>query len=976
MPASEPRPGPSLWSIPAEASFADALALELIRRHGGDPLALARGRVLLPNARAVRTVTEAFVRASGAGLLLPRLIPIGDPSLDERIGGAFETLEGPSVAPAVDPLTRQAELAAMLQAGRSLGTAEAWRLSGDLARTLDQLLVEGITPADLLARLDEGGELAIHQKRALETLSVVLTRWPERQRRAGRIDLVERRNLLLRATARRWQAIPPPGFTVAAGITTSAPAVAELLRVVAHMPDGSVVLPALTDDALLDEEQWEALGGEEPEDGRPEPTHPQYHLKLLLRRMRVDRASVRSWPSASAAPDGPQRSRAAAHALTAASFSQGWSRLAPGERSLGSVRLAILPDPASEAQAIALALREALETEGRTAALVTPDRQLARRVGAHLRRWGIEADDSAGTPLSLLAPGSLLLALAAAAADRLAPVPLLALLGHPLVRAGEGRREWLDDVRALDLALRGPRPLPGLDGLQRLVEQKIEDKRSAARTLPEVWQRLEPVVARIEPLLDGALTLAGLAAGLRHGVEMLAGEGAWSGPAGRAAADLLAALEASPATAALPITTNDAVPLLRSLLDGVAIRPPYGQHPRVRILGLIEARLIKTDLMILAGLNEGSWPAPPSPDPWLPVTVRRQLKLPGPEIRIGLSAHDFAGLLCAEEVLLTRARRDGRSPTVSSRLLLRLEALTGGLPRDDRLEALAVALDDPEREQPALRPRPSPPRAERPKRIRVTDLDRLKADPFSFYAKTMLGLRPLDDLGAEQDAAWKGTIVHALFEQWFEEDQCAPARLLPRARALLAGNDIHPLMRALWGPRLMEAIGTLAVEEAEKQAKGRRPIGAEVEGKAEVAGVQLIGRADRIDRLPGNGLLAILDFKTGKPPANNQVEAGFALQLGLLGLIAEKGGFGDLMARPALFEYWSLAKQDRSDRRGFVEEIGPADLILEEARRHFSEAAARWLTGDEPFHAKLQPRFARYGDYDQLMRLEEWLGRS
>lgn len=975
LPASEPRPGPSLWSIPAEASFADALALELIRRHRGDPLALARGRVLLPNARAVRTVTEAFVRASGNGLLLPRLIAIGDPSLDERIGGAFETLEGEGLPPAVDPLTRQAELAAMLQSVRGLGTAEAWRLAGDLARTLDQLLVEGVSPADLLATLSEGSDLAIHQQRALETLLLLLKRWPEQQRQAGRIDLVERRNLLLRATARRWQAGPPPGFTVAAGITTSAPAVADLLRVVAHMPEGSVVLPALADDSLLNEQQWDALGGEEPEEGRPEPTHPQYHLKLLLHRMRVDRASVRPWPAASAAPDGPQRSRAAAHALTAASFSEGWSELGPEERSLGSVRLAVLPDPASEAQAIALALRQALETEGRTAALVTPDRQLARRVGAHLRRWGIEADDSAGTPLSLLAPGSLLLALAAAAADRLSPVSLLALLGHPLVRTGEGRREWLDDVRALDLALRGPRPLPGLGGLDRFVAQKERDDRRSQGELAAVWQRLRPFAEAVEPLLVDTPSLSGLAAGLRKGVDLLAGDGAWSGPAGRAAADLLASLEASPACALLPVAVDDAVPLLRALLDAVAIRPPYGQHPRVRILGLIEARLIKTDLMVLAGLNEGSWPAPPSPDPWLAVSVRRQLKLPGPDVRIGLSAHDFAGLLCAPEVLLTRARRDSRSPTVSSRLLLRLEALTGDLPRDEELEALAVALDDPEREQQAVRPHPRPPVSERPKRIRVTDLDRLKADPFSFYAKAMLGLRPLNELSAEQDAAWKGTIVHALFERWFDEDQCAPENLLPRARELLARDDVHPLMRALWGPRLLEAIEVLAGEEARNQALGRRPAGAEVDGDAVIAGVRLIGRADRIDRL-ASGALAILDFKTGKPPAKNQVEAGFALQLGLLGLIAEAGGFADIEQAPGLLEYWSLAKQDRSDVRGFVEEIGPAELILEEGRRHFSEAAARWLTGDEAFTAKLQPRFARYGDYDQLMRLEEWLGRS
>lgn len=976
MPESERRSGPSLWSIPAEASFADALALELIRRHGEDPLALARGRILLPNARAVRTVTEAFVRESGSGLLLPRLIPIGDPSLDERIGGAFEALEGDAIPPAIDPLTRQAELAGLLQSARPIGTAEAWRLAGDLASTLDQLLVEGVSPSELLAKMREQAELAIHQQRAIETLSVLLTRWPERKAALGRIDLVERRNLLLRATARRWQAVPPPEFTVAAGITTAAPAVAELLRVVAFMPEGSVVLPALADDALLDDEQWKALGGESEEEGRPEPTHPQYHLKLLLDRMRVDRVSVRPWRAASAAPDGRQRSRAAAHALTAASFSEGWSRLPADERALGPVRLAVLPDPASEAQAIALALRHAVETEGRTAALVTPDRQLARRVGAHLRRWGIEADDSAGTPLSLLPPGSLLLGLAAAAADRLAPVPLLALLGHPLVQAGEGRRAWLDDVRALDLALRGPRPLPGIDGLQRSVDQKVRDEAKRHRDLPQRWERLKPFASLAETLLEPGTSLAGFAAALREAVERLAGDTAWSGSAGRAAAELLTALESSTATAALTITPEDAVPLLRAMLDGIPIRPPYGQHPRVRILGLIEARLVKTDLMILAGLNEGSWPAPPSPDPWLPVSVRRQLGLPGAELRIGLSAHDFAGLLCAEEVLLTRSRRDGRSPTVSSRLLLRLEALTGGLPRDEALEALALALDDPDREQPARRPAPSPPASERPRRIRVTDLDRLKADPFSFYAKAMLGLHPLDELGAEQDAAWRGTIVHALFEQWFEEDQSAPSRLVPRARELLAGDDIHPLMRALWGPRLMEAIAALAAEEEANQTSGRRPFGAEMEGEADIAGVRLIGRADRIDRLPGVEQLAILDFKTGKPPAKKQVEAGFALQLGLLGLLAETGGFEGVATAPALLEYWSLAKQDRTDRRGFVEPIGPAALILEEARRHFSEAAARWLTGDDPFTAMLQPRFARYGDYDQLMRLEEWLGRS
>src|SRR3982750_1068768 len=92
---------PAVFTIPAHRSFSDSLAAGLIQRFGKDPLGLARGRILLPNNRAVRTVTEAFVRASGSGLLLPRLIPIGDPELDERIGGALDQADdGAAVPPA------------------------------------------------------------------------------------------------------------------------------------------------------------------------------------------------------------------------------------------------------------------------------------------------------------------------------------------------------------------------------------------------------------------------------------------------------------------------------------------------------------------------------------------------------------------------------------------------------------------------------------------------------------------------------------------------------------------------------------------------------------------------------------------------------------------------------------------------------------------------------------------------------------
>jgi ATP-dependent helicase/nuclease subunit B len=960
------RPQPdAVFTIPSHRSFADALAAGLIRRFGKDPMGLARGRVLLPNNRAVRSVTEAFVRASGSGLLLPRLIPVGDPELDDRIGGALEPADQAEPAPAaIDPLARLLILASIVCAE---GTAESLRLAADLARTLDALLIEEVEPRRLQGAVVETEELADHWRRSLEKLELIYEAWPGILAERGAIDLAERRNRLLRGIAERWERSPPPGFTVAAGITTAAPAVAGLLHRVARMPSGLVVLPGLSLANVMTDEEWDALGP--GENGRGEETHPQFHLKLLLDRMGVARGEVQYWRQSGGAASPAARSRAIANAMTAPDFSHKWEQLPRAGRRLSGIRLAELPDPAAEAQAIALALREALETPGKTAALVTPDRQLAARVSALLARWGIEADDSAGTPLSQTAAGTLLLGIAAAAAEDLAPVALLALAKHPLV-GGEGdeRLAWLEAVRAIDLKLRGPRPPAGITGLDRWFEEQ--------KALRE-WQALRPRVAAVDGLLADPITLPRFAQALAQAAQELAGDRAWSGPAGRMTAELLAELQACAEGERLTVTATDALPLLRQLLEQRSVRPPYGGHPRISIWGLLEARLQHADLLVLGGLNEGTWPALPAPDPWLPPKVRANLGMPTLDVRIGLAAHDFASALGAPEVLITRARRDIRSPTVASRFLLRLDAISGGLPRNIPLERITRALDDPGPPQPVARPAPTPPANDRPKRISVTSVDRLRADPFAFYAQAMLRLRRIDPVDDDHTARWKGIAVHQVLQEWLEHDECDPARLRARTEQLLGNEAIHPMLRALWAPRLLEAIDWIADLERDNQAAGRRPLAAEVTGEAAIAGVTVHGRADRIDRLPGGGV-AIVDYKTGAPPSQKAVDKGFALQLGLLGLIARGGGFEDVRGDPQAFEYWSLT---RNRGGGFGKCMRPdkdmgAEEFLAHAQSNFADAAGKWLTGEEPFTAKLNPAYAPYGDYDQLMRLEEWYGRK
>ncbi|WP_265570668.1 double-strand break repair protein AddB [Sphingomicrobium nitratireducens] len=956
---SRPEGRPTVSSIAAHRSFADALAAGLLRRFSRDPMGLARGRILLPTNRAVRTVRDAFVRASGDGLLLPRLVPIGDPDLDERIGAALDPADATDpLAPAVAPVERDLKLAAMLiEGGRA--PVEAIRQAGELGRTLDQLEIEGVTPRQVRQLAADAPELDAYWQKLLDQLALVFDRWPAELEAMGRISLAERRNRLLGRLSERWTTAPPDGFTIAAGITTTAPAVAGLLATVARLPQGEVILPALAMAREMPAEEWDALI---PEKGRPALTHPQYHLRLLLDRMGVAREEVTAWKAGGLAAAPAVRARAVAHAMAGADFTHKWVELAPPERRLTGVKAMELADPAAEAMAIAIALREAVETPERTAALVTPDRGLAKRVSALLERWDIDADDSAGTPLVATPVGTLALGLLETVAENFAPVPVLALLKHPLVGGeGEARGNWLRDARALDLKLRGPRPGEGLEGLDRHFGDL------------DAWQRVRPLLEQVAALFPEEASLSASAKALREALELLAGENAWRGPAGRDLGQLVAEIEQAQDAARITVERRDLAALWRDRMAGLSVRPPYGGHPRISIWGLLEARLQQADLMILGGLNEGNWPPSASPDPWLAPRLRHDLGLPGLDYRTGLSAHDFISALGAPRVLLTRALRDGRAPTVASRFWLRLQAMTGGLAREHRIERLAAAIDTPAKFKPVGRPEPAPPASERPRTIWVTEVDRLKGDPFAFYAKAMLGLRSLDPVDSDHHAAWKGTAVHDVLERWLKEDGCDPARLDARVEELLADQALHPMLRALWEPRLVEAIGWIKEQVEEDRAKGREPMAAEMIGERSIGGVTLKGKVDRIDTLPGGGL-AIIDYKTGQPPKMEAIRGGFALQLGLLGLIAEAGGF--VKGSPQAHEYWSLAKRyGRIGFRALADDKDPQGF-LDEAAHHFIELAEKYLTGGAPFTAKLNPAYAPYGDYDQLMRLEEWYGRS
>ena len=988
------RRAPHVYSIAAHRGFADALVAGLIPRYSDPQLGLARLTLLLPSARAQRIVTEAFVRLSGGGMLLPRMAMVGDLDLDETLGPQLDPLgAGAAVPPAADPTRRWLRLAQLLEAEMGPDapkTPGLLRLAREMAQTMDRLAVEGIALGDLLDQRVSGivGDLAGHWQQATRLFARVQLRWQMELAERGEVDAPVRRNQLFEHAAKAWRGSPPSHPIVAAGITSASPALARLLRTVADLPDCAVILPDL--DLSLAADIWEALGrAGQPADDDDAPfaerdavTHPQYHLKLLLNRMGVAREEVDPWHRAGLGAAPPERSRAISNLFLPPAASAGWVSLPAAQRRLGGVRLMETAHPGDESQAVAILIREALETPERRVALITPDRGLAGRVVAHLRRWGIEADDSAGQPLAQTAAGRLLLLLAEVIATAASPVPLLALLVHPLAGAGEGRAQWLDQARQLDLALRGPRRAPGLAPLAAIVVEL--EKRHAG--IADWWARIEAVLAPLlawpEPVsLDQAL------GDLAAAAEALCGPDLWGRPDGRALAALIEDLRGASAPIGTRLAAEDLPLVLRDAMDQVAVRPPWGGHPRVAIYGLLEARMSRADLVICAGLTEGSWPASPSPEPLLPPAVLRALGVPGGEFRIGLAAHDLAGALGAPEVVLSWALRDEAGPVIPSRFVLRVEALLGDLAeahREHGAVLLAREIDRGAKVPPYPQPKPSPSKAQRDVPVSVTALDRLRGDPYQFYAQAILRLRRLDPLDADPTAAWKGEVVHNVLDRWHKAGNGA-GELLAIAAEELAEMRAHPLVRSLWWPRLSKALEWIDAEIVTQRAQGRTVLASEAKGAMDYMGVKIHGRADRIDRL-ADGTLGIIDYKTGSPPTGAMVEKGFALQLGTLGLIAADGGFEGVAGQPTGFEYWSLAKAAKSkDQFGYVFEpvkedrkkTGlPREDFLSVTEDFLRGALQDYILGEKPFTARLNPDLGGYNDYDQLMRLDEWQARS
>jgi len=770
-----------------------------------------------------------------------------------------------------------------------------------------------------------------------------------------------------------WRAKPPGGFVIAAGSTGSIPATADLLAVVAGLPQGLVILPGL--DKSMSETDWQAL----------DETHPQFGMKRLLEHLSRDRRSVSDWPeSAGSSPRDVARSQLVREVMRPAATAEEWRRIEGlNSTAVAGLERAEAATEREEAEIIALRLRETLQSPGRTAMLVTPDRSLARRVAAALGRWDIAIDDSAGRPLAEMPVGTFLRLMAEAAVDKAAPLAFLSLLKHPLAANGSAPEAFRDRARQLELlVLRGPRPASGLDSLTEL----------ATRADPDLASWLTDLTAGLTPFFDAmAGTRQVPSEFLRlqaEACEFLATTGDLPGPLrlwrhedGEAAAGLIA--ESIEALAAFPpVRPADFPALLDALLTGAVVRPLYGDHPRLQILGPLEARLQQADLIVLGGLNEGTWPADPGIDPWMSRPMRQQFGLPSPERRIGLAAHDIAQAMAAPNVLMTRARRVDGTPMVASRWWLRFDAVAKATGLDAAPQQLdrrrSALLDHPGAVDPRPPPEPRPPISARPRKLSVTGFYTWQTDPYALYAEKILRLRRLDPIEASPGAAERGQILHSILAEFLGDLWPANPidRLLAVGRRHFQSLSEYPGLTAFWWPRLERVAGWFVAQQ-QSRYPNLLPMALEASGELTVnapAGPFIVtARADRIDinEAGDEPTLAIIDYKTGQPPSAAMVESGLYPQLQLEALIAEAGGFENVAGTVEAVAFWHLSGGRQPGRmRAFEGDV--VDELKTNARKGLFALIAAFDRVETPYRSHPRGRILRPYGYDHLARVKEW----
>jgi ATP-dependent helicase/nuclease subunit B len=966
--------------------------------------------LFLPTQRAVRDLTQnwpIYAQRGGASFL-PRPAALGE--LDDEMQAALEEIEAAalSISKPIAPTSRLLTLAPLVMTwSRTSGLAladhptAALALAKELASLMDRFATERIELAGLSKAVPD--HLSQHWQITLEFLQILQKAWPAILLERGCSAASVRRDALLKALAQHYQQSEDTRPILAAGSTGSIPATQDLLRAIASRPNGAVVLPYLDRD--LDEGTWQRLSRPEAVFDPFDASHPQALLARLLSAMGAERGDVKELGTLSDRALADRQKTLSMSLLPSGSATELWQaslqnkNVSEEQAAFEDVTRITAKTEQEEAAVIALILRETLEHKHKTAALITPDRTLARRVEAELARFDIEIDDSAGRSLNLTKAG-VLAHLIAEAALMMNETALKALLCHPYAAALWGNT--IEETRARDhfiaLVLHGGNLEAWKGNIPQMTEAALaertnrhahpvmsalnEEQAGAIMAFSSrVYHLLEPLMemrtqsspipfahfARTHAVVLETIMSEGIAADHHEDVEAL-----------EAMMEDCIEDEAAP----LALSPKDYPAVLKTLMSAITVRRKSEAHPRLSILGLPEARLMHVDRVILGGMTDGVWPPQMETGPFINRSIMTALGMVTPERRVGLSAHDYTSAMGMQDVIITHAAKRGGNPVMPSRFLQRLDVVLSGdtqtamKARGDHWLAHVKHLDQPQGYSPAKRPAPCPPKALRLRRLSVTAIEKLRENPYHIYASHILKIKKLAALGGEEDDALFGTIVHAGIETVLKNEKHPFAEIdwIEAWQNEARTRKVKPEIVQLWQWRLKRMAGWLTDYENDRTRDLLSPPHLEKRAQMSWSALgeefTLSAKADRLDVLK-DGTIALLDYKTGtKVPSIAEVKKGRKPQLTLEAAIQAHNGFSGLENRivSELSYIHTTGRNPPGEAALISDEREEIAQIASETLESTKTLMQNFMSEDQPFHP--YPRGLKgQGDFEEYLHL-------
>ncbi len=925
-----------IYNIPAGYPFLESLAKQILKEHGSDPFQFSKIEIFLPTRRACGQLQQAFLKANkNKSLLLPQISPLGD-------------IEENDFTPTVSPLKRLGLLTNLIEnfaekTHLSLSPLLSLKLAKSLLRLMDQATIENVSWEGLTHLVPS--EFAEHWQLTLDFLDIISSHWPKILLEKGLVEPYQHHKERIDNLLHKWETNPPLHPVIAAGSTGTMPATTKLLEAITQLPKGKVILPGL--DRTLNEKECHDCS----------PCHPQFALITLLEKLQLSPSQIPLWDESH---EEMPRAFLFSKAMKPSLYQKINDDKSILTKALENLYYIPCDTPQEEALVIAMLLRQQLETPELHAALVTSDLKLVERVRHELKRWNIEIDSSAGETMEMTREGIFLSLCATFISDPSQQIPLLSLIKHPLFHLKRPSKSLCLEIYEFEKNILRGNGSKSPTWLKELFSHLPNPKDQSFQSVIKCHAEFAEMISTDDQ-------------GTCHLWKDTKSE-----PIKNFFDSLIEVSHTFPA-----IALENYPQFLKELFQGHVVRNASQKHPRLSILGPLEARLFSTDVVILAGLNEGTWPPTVRMEPWLNRSMSKELGFPSPERRIGQSGHDFGQAFAKQKVYMTRSIKVDGTPTLACRWLERLEfflkPLNLTLPSDEKLCEWAKQLDSPSQTRTSSRPEPRPPLSSRPRKLSVTQIETWIRDPYAFYAKHILSLNPLNPLEIRVQASDRGTLAHQILDKFFKLckdpfQKDALDTLIFIGTTLFEPYLHEESVRLYWWPRFKRIAEWFIAHERANRLPGTQTH-TEVKGKMNIHTPQGIftcsAKADRIDILP-NGQLRILDYKTGMPPSDQDVNLGFSPQLPLEGAIALENGFQEIHSNSLdSLQFWWL----KGDAQGGVVKTisGNPTEISQKAKEGLKNLILMYDNVHTSYPALPNPnKELKYNDYAHLARLEEW----